>query len=55
VDADTQVHLGLRGGNIDIRTQWEEFQRDIRKACGMREIVVTIFEKYNLPQSTLQP
>ena len=31
---------------MDTTTQWEEYQDNIlRKACGMGDIIVTIFEK----------
>lgn len=46
----------FKGKGHDTTTQWEEYQDSIvRKACGMGDTVVTIFEKYNLPQSTLWP
>lgn len=41
---------------MDTTTQWEEYQDNIvRKACGMGDVTVTIFEKYSLPQTTLWP
>lgn len=50
VEAVTKIHPVSRGGNLNLSAVWEECQHHIvRRACGMDNIVVAIFENYHPP------